>query len=137
MMKRDTRVLFFTKDMAPTDAERELAFRISHNIGFRVADYAETGALETGIIGVAGEAPARYRAVYPYLDSKASAERLDKAIADGEQVLFLDPNTAPASINDPQTYQGPAGGGIIGLDDGAPPPADPAFVGSGKLAPWN
>jgi len=144
MMRRDTRILFFTVGVIPTDEETELAYKLSNNIGFRNGSMSAVGAVEAadGVAALDPEfIPGNYSEAYPTVTSKSDVDKLDKEIAAADKAGTARPvGTGPATL-DNSTGNGPGSAGRRGKRGGPsqtepePVPATPAAPPATPAAP--
>lgn len=137
MMRRDTRILFFTKDVVPTEAETDLAYRLSNNIGFRNAGVSAAGSVERADAVAALEGtdiPGNYVEAYPTVASKADVDKLDKEIAAADKAGLPRPvgTRGPLALDNEPT--GPASR-RPGRKGATPPPAPPIEPPAGGSEP--
>lgn len=111
-MKRDTRVLFFTVGVVPTEAENDKAYGLTNNVGFRNSNQNVAGSVERAAAVAALDietVPPNYREAYPFVESKADMEKLDKAIDKATKAGTPLPVGSPPALDN--TPSGPAQGG--------------------------
>lgn len=103
--KRAPRVLYFVRGMEVTDAQREDAAQYGGNTAMRnalaVANTPHSALEECDF--VAGDAPDRYRATYPHVDSAGSLEERLSRMSDYDlpHGLPADPNNEAARAAKP------------------------------------
>jgi len=162
MMRRDTRILFFTAGVVPSDDETELAYKLSNNIGFRNGSQSAAGAVEhaDGVAALDVETiPGNYSEAYTTVTSKADVDKLDKDIAAADKAGKARPvGTGPKAHDNapsgpgsrrgkprepaapdtaPAAVGGPPAPETPATQASATPPATPAVGGPPATGGWN